>query len=159
MKKIERPSWDEYFLEIAEVVSRRASCFRNHVGAVIVQDKDIISTGYNGAPAFQKNCLEIGYCYRDKHNIKSGTNLELCRAVGSHAESNAIVLAAKNGHSTSGGTMYLYGHIAICNQCKAMISNANIKKVVQKTPDGEIKIFIPENDFTIHPVDKEDKEV
>ncbi len=86
-----RPSWDEYFLEIAEVVSHRASCFRNHVGAVIVQDKDIISTGYNGAPAFQKNCLEIGWCYRDRHNIKSGTNLELCRSVGSHAESNAIV--------------------------------------------------------------------
>ncbi|MEA1986284.1 MAG: deaminase [Candidatus Marinimicrobia bacterium] len=154
MKKTDRPSWDEYFLEIAEVVSRRASCFRNHVGAVIVQDKDIISTGYNGAPAFQKNCLEIGWCYRDRHNIKSGTNLELCRAVGSHAESNAIVLAAKNGHSTSSGTMYLYGHTTICNQCRAIIANANIKKVIQKTPDGEIKTFIPSKDFTVHPIDK-----
>lgn len=154
MKKTERPNWDEYFLDIAEVVSRRASCFRNHVGAVIVQDKDIISTGYNGAPSFQKNCLEIGYCYRDRHNIKSGTNLELCRAVGSHAESNAIVLAAKNGHSTSNGTMYLYGHTMICNQCKAIISNANIKKVIQKAPDGKVKIFYPKKDFTIHPIDQ-----
>lgn len=154
MKKPKRPNWEEYFLGIAEVVSRRASCFRNQVGAVIVQDKDIISTGYNGAPAFQKNCLEIGYCYRNKHNIKSGTNLELCRAVGSHAESNAIVLAAKNGHSTSNGTMYLYGHISICNQCKAMISNANIKKVVQKTADGKIQTFYPEKDFATHPIDQ-----
>ena len=108
MKK--RPDWDEYFLNIATEVAKRSSCFRNNVGAVIVKDKDIISTGYNGAPKHQKNCLEIGYCYRDKHNIESGTHLELCRAVGSHAETNAIALAAKNGHSTDGCTLYLIGH-------------------------------------------------
>lgn len=150
-----RKSWDEYFLDIAEMVASRSTCFRNKVGAVIVRNKDIISTGYNGAPTHQPNCLEIGFCYRDKHNIKSGTQLEKCRAVGSHAESNAVVLAARNGHSTSGGTMYVVGHRFICNQCKAIIANALIEKVVLKKPDGEIEIIYPARDWKVHPVDQE----
>ncbi len=77
-----RPDWDQYFLNIAKAVAERSSCLRNHVGAVIVNNKDIISTGYNGAPQFQKNCLEIGKCYRNDNKIKSGTQLERCRAVG-----------------------------------------------------------------------------
>ncbi len=148
-----RPSWDQYFLNIAKVVATRSSCLRNQVGAVIVKNKDIVSTGYNGAPQYQPNCLEIGWCYRDKHNIKSGTQLEKCRAVGSHAESNAIALAARNGHSTNNATIYVYGHYFICNQCKAMIANANIKRVVIQTPDGKIEEFYPEIDWRIHPID------
>lgn len=152
-KRPERPNWDDYFLDIARVVARRSSCLRRQVGAVIVHNKDIISTGYNGAPSFQQNSLEYGFCFRDKHQIKSGTNLELCRAVGSHAESNAIVLAARNGHSTAKGTIYIYGHEFICNMCKAMIANAFILRVVLQKPDGTVVEFIPERDWTVHPVD------
>jgi dCMP deaminase len=150
-----RPTWDEYFLNIARVVAQRSSCLRNKVGAVIVRNKDIISTGYNGSPQYQKNCLEIGFCYRDKHNIKSGTQLERCRAVGSHAESNAISLAARNGHSTDDSTIYIVGHNFVCNQCKALIANANITKVVQLKTDNTICVFYPEKDWCIHPIDQE----
>lgn len=153
---MDRPSWDEYFLGIARDVAKRSSCLRRQVGAVIVKDKDIVSTGYNGAPKYQKNCLEIGWCYRDKYNIKSGTSLELCRAVGSHAESNAIALAARNGHTTSDSHIYIHGHMFVCNQCKALIANANIKRVILETPDGKIEEYIPERDWTIHPVDQEE---
>ncbi len=152
---MDRPDWDEYFINIAKVVSERSSCLRNKVGAVIVKNHDIISTGYNGAPQFQKNCLEIGYCYRNNNNIKSGTQLERCRAVGSHAESNAISLAARNGHSTDMAQIYIVGHTNVCNQCKALISNANIKKVILLTPSGERHEFIPERDWQIHPIDQE----
>jgi len=106
-KESYRPSWDEYFLNIAKVVSSRSTCFRNKVGAVIVKDKAIISTGYNGAPKYQHHCMEIGYCYRQDLNIASGAQLETCRAVGSHAESNAVALAARNGHSTNDATIYV----------------------------------------------------
>ncbi|MEA2077008.1 MAG: deaminase [Candidatus Marinimicrobia bacterium] len=152
---MKRPGWDEYFLNIAKVVATRSSCLRRQVGAVIVNNKDIISTGYNGSPQYQKNCIEIGFCYRDKHNIKSGTQLERCRAVGSHAESNAIALAARNGHATNNSTIYICGHEFVCYQCKAQVSNANIKRVVLEKPDGTIEEWIPENDWTIHPIDME----
>ncbi|MCK5521110.1 MAG: dCMP deaminase family protein [Candidatus Marinimicrobia bacterium] len=148
-----RPNWDEYFLDIAKVVATRASCLRRQVGAVIVRNKDIISTGYNGAPVNQKSSLDYGFCYRDKNDIESGTHLELCRAVGSHAESNAIVLAARNGHATAESVMYIYGHQFVCNQCKAMIANAFIRRVILQKPDGSIEEYIPEKDWTVHPVD------
>lgn len=153
-KTAKRPDWDNYFLDIARVVAERASCLRNKVGAVIVNDKDIISTGYNGAPSYQKNCLEIGSCYRNEHNIASGTCLEQCRAVGSHAESNAISLAARNGHSTFGATIYITGHYFCCNQCKALIANAAIKRVLLEDPKGNIHEFFPERDWIIHPIDE-----
>lgn len=152
---MKRPDWDNYFLNIAKVVATRSSCLRRQVGAVIVHDKDIISTGYNGAPQFQPNCLEIGFCYRDKHNIKSGTQLERCRAVGSHAESNAIALAARNGHATADSTIYIYGHDFVCYQCRAQIANANIRRVILEHPGGDIEEWIPERDWIVHPVDKE----
>ena len=120
------------------MVATRSSCLRNRVGAVIVHNKDIISTGYNGSPQFQKNCIEIGYCYRDAHKIASGTQLERCRAVGSHAEANAISLAARNGHSTNGATIYITGHNVVCNQCKALIANANIRRVILQNLKGEV---------------------
>jgi len=150
----QRKSWDEYFLDIAEQVATRSTCFRNKVGAVVVRDKVIISTGYNGAPTHQPNCLEIGYCYRDRHQIPSGTSLERCRAVGSHAESNAVVLAARNGQSTNGATIYVVGHRFVCDQCKAIIANAKIEKVVQRKLDGTVDEIFPEKDWTVHPVDR-----
>jgi len=151
---MERPDWDAYFLDIAKVIAERSSCLRNKVGSVIARDKDIISTGYNGAPQYQKNCIEIGFCYRNKNNIPSGTQLERCRAVGSHAESNAINLAARNGHSTNNATIYIVGHNFVCNQCKAQIANANIKRVVLLTPKNEVLEFIPERDWRVHPIDQ-----
>ena len=154
METNDRPSWDEYFLDIASVVAERSACLRNHVGAIIVKDKDIVSSGYNGAPQYLHNCREIGFCYRDRNKIESGTQLERCRAVGSHAESNAISLAARNGHSTKDATIYICGHRQVCNQCMAMIANANIKRVVLRTPSGEIKEFIPERDWQVHPIDQ-----
>ena len=152
---MKRPGWDEYFLNIAKVVASRSSCLRRKVGAVIVHDKDIVSTGYNGAPQYQKNCLEIGFCYRDKHGILSGTQLENCRAVGSHAESNAIALAARNGHATAGSTVFISGHDFVCHQCRAQIVNANIKRVVLEHPDGSVEEWLPERDWMVHPIDKE----
>jgi len=158
--KDNRPSWDEYFLEIAKVVSTRSTCFRTKCGAVIVKDKKILSTGYNGSPRYQKNCAEIGFCYRNKNNIKSGTELEKCRACGCHAESNAIALASRDGSATNDSIMYMYGNKDICTMCKGIIANAGIIKVIMKTTDGycglqsEIKTYIPEKDWTIHQIDK-----
>ena len=148
----ERPDWETYFLNFAEVASTRSTCFRNKVGAVIVKDKKIISTGYNGVPKYQNNCMQIGFCYRDKNKIKSMTQLEKCRAVGSHAESNAICLAAKDGSACDGATLYAYGHTDICPQCRAMIANSGINQAIIKTPDGIIKHYIVK-EWTIHAVD------
>lgn len=142
-----RPNWDEYFLMLAFVVSRRSSCLRTKVGAVIVKDRDVISTGYNGAPRPQPNCLEIGSCYRDNNAIQSGTQLENCRASGSHAESNAIALAAKNGHSTKDAILYLYGHTKICNMCCGIIANSHIAQVIHLTDKGIIRRFNIEKDW------------
>jgi len=128
----ERPSLDEYFLEIAFVVSKRATCLRNNVGAVIVRDKRIISTGYNGAPSDLEHCLEIG-CTRDLEKIPSGKRKEKCRAV--HAEQNAIIQAAIHGASIAGATIYCT--YQPCTLCAKMIINSNIKKVVYSTPDPD----------------------
>ena len=149
-----RPSWDEYFLLLAFVVSRRSSCLRTKVGAAIVNVLDVISTGYNGAPTPQKNCIEIGLCYRNEHEIKSGTHLELCRASGSHAESNAIALAAKNGHSTRGATLYIYGHTFVCNMCRGIIANSHIKRVVHLREDGTVEDFIIDQDWARNILDE-----
>jgi dCMP deaminase len=142
-----RPNWDEYFLLLAFMASRRASCYRRKIGAVIVIDKAVISTGYNGAPNYQPNCLDIGECYRNKHNIKSLTQLELCRGSGSHAESNAIALAAQHGHATKNSTMYICGHQEVCNFCRGIITNARIIKVVHLRDDGIIKEYDVETDW------------
>jgi len=148
-----RPSWDEYFLLMAFIASRRSSCLRKKVGAVIVMDKAVISTGYNGAPNYQNNCLEKGKCYRDEHQIQSGTQLEKCRASGSHAESNAIALAAKNGHSTQGATLFIYGHNMICNMCRGIIANAAIKRVVHLSESNQIFEFNVQEDWIKNVID------
>lgn len=120
-----RPDTDPYFMEIAHVVAKRSTCLRNIVGAVIVKDKRIISTGYNGAPRNLEHCLDIG-CIRIKQNIESGTRHETCRAV--HAEQNAIIQAALHGMSTDGATLYCTHQP--CILCAKMMINANIKRVV-----------------------------
>jgi len=157
-KDFNRPNWDEYFLQICKVVSTRSVCYRSQCGSVIVKDKAIISTGYNGSPKGQRNCREIGYCYRNKHQILSGTQLEKCRAIGSHGESNAVVLAAKNHGGTDGATIYIYGNTAICAQCRAIIANAGIIRVVYRPKNTEDIIeYIPELDWNIHPLDMTDQ--
>jgi len=139
-----RPTIDEYFMNIAEVVATRSTCLRNHVGAVIVRDKRIISTGYNGAPRNLEHCLDIG-CIRNQENIESGTMHEVCRAV--HAEQNAIIQAALHGVSTKGATIYCTHQP--CVLCAKMIINANIVRVVfeQTYPDLHALEFFTEADI------------
>ena len=117
---IVRASWDEYFMEIAEIVKTRATCLRRQVGAVIVKDNRIITTGYNGAPAGLKHCTEMGGCERQRLGIPSGERHELCRAL--HAEQNAIIQAAKLGISTEGATIYIT--LQPCVICAKMLINA-----------------------------------
>ena len=151
-----RPDWDDVFVEIAKDIALRSACFRNKVGAVIVRDgKYVVSMGYNGAPVHQPNCQEIGFCYREKKDIKSGTELERCRAVGSHAESNAIAIAARLGQRTENTTIYVVGHAVICDQCKALIANSGITRVFHEKSDGKREIFIPSKDWTSHKIDLE----
>jgi dCMP deaminase len=120
-----RPSWDEYFMKIADLVSERSTCLRRAVGAIIVKDKRIISTGYNGAPRGLDHCLQIG-CMRERLGIPSGERHELCR--GAHAEQNAIIQAASAGSSMEGATMYCT--TAPCSTCSKMIINAGIVRLV-----------------------------
>lgn len=120
-----RPSWDEYFMEIARLVARRSTCLRRHVGAVLVKDKRIVSTGYNGAPKGLPHCSETG-CLREKLKVPEGERHELCR--GLHAEQNCIIQAAVFGVSTKGATLYCT-HFP-CSICAKMIINAEIAEVI-----------------------------
>lgn len=120
-----RPSWDEYFLDVAKLVAKRATCLRRSVGAVLVKDKRILATGYNGAPAGLKHCAEVG-CLRQKLNIPSGQRHELCRAL--HAEQNALIQASLYGISVKGST--LYSTCQPCLICAKMLINAGIKGIV-----------------------------
>jgi len=119
-----RPSWDEYFLEIAQVVSGRSTCLRRQVGALIVKDKRILTTGYNGAPRNLAHCLDVG-CLREEAGAESGHVHELCR--GLHAEQNAIIQAAMYGVSIDGGV--LYSTHQPCVLCSKMIINAALEAI------------------------------
>lgn len=134
-----RLSWDEYFMQMAELTSQRSTCMRRHVGAVIVQNKHVIATGYNGAPRGLRHCAEIGGCLREDLHIPSGERHELCRAL--HAEQNAIIQAAVLGQSVDGGSIYITHQP--CAICSKMIINAGISRIVVREgyPDelaGEI---------------------
>jgi len=122
-----RPSWDEYFMQIAELVATRSTCLRRKVGAVLVKDKRILATGYNGAPRNLPHC-EVTGCLREKLRIPSGERQEICR--GLHAEQNAIIQAALYGASIKGSTLYCTHQP--CITCSKMIINAGIEKVVFK---------------------------
>ena len=119
-----RPDWDSYFMEIAGIVSKRSTCMRRRVGALVVKDKRILATGYNGAPSGLKHCLDVG-CLREELGIASGERHELCR--GLHAEQNAIIQAAFHGVSIHGAHLYCT-HLP-CSICIKMLINAGIDKV------------------------------
>lgn len=144
-----RPELDEYFLKVAKVVAQRSTCLRHNVGAVLVKDKQIISTGYNGAAAGLPNCLDIG-CLKDQLKIVSGTGHDSCRAV--HAEQNAIVQAALHGVATKGTTIYLTH--APCSLCTKMMINAGVKRVVcfRDYPDQNSKELLKQAgiEFEVH---------
>ncbi len=123
-KKNVRPSWDEYFMEIAALVATRSTCRRRSVGAILVRDKRILATGYNGAPSGLAHCLDIG-CLREDLNVASGQRHELCRGI--HAEQNAIIQAAFHGFSIRGATLYCT-HLP-CAICTKMLINAGIERI------------------------------
>jgi dCMP deaminase len=125
MRRLTRPDTDEYFLKIASVVAERSTCRRHHVGAVAVKNKHILATGYNGAPAGAKDCLEIG-CLRDELGIPSGERHEICRGI--HAEQNVIIQAGLHGVSLEESTIYCT-HTP-CVLCAKMLVNAKIKRLV-----------------------------
>jgi dCMP deaminase len=141
MEGNKRLSWDEYFLKLAFLVAERSTCLRHHVGAVIVRDKRILTTGYNGAPSGVKDCLELG-CLREELGIPSGQRHEICRAV--HAEQNAIIQAGVYGIDISGSTMYCTH--SPCIICAKMIVNAKIKRFVTagEYPDESFKVLFDE---------------
>ncbi len=121
-----RPSWDEYFMAIAQVVASRSVCLRHKIGALIVNDdRQILSTGYNGPPRGIMHCAARGGCMRERDNIPSGTRQEYC--FGLHAEQNAIVQAAREGIRLLGSTLYCT--YQPCSLCARMVVNAGIKQV------------------------------
>ncbi len=138
-----RPGWDDYFIEIAKVVSSRATCMRRRYGAVIVKDKVIISTGYNGSPRGIKNCIDLQKCTREELNVPSGERYELCEAV--HAEQNAIINGSPD--RMKGATIYIAGFEEDesfaagkpCKLCDRMIRNAQIAEVVYLGKDGSLE--------------------
>ncbi|PJA29794.1 MAG: cytidine deaminase [candidate division Zixibacteria bacterium CG_4_9_14_3_um_filter_46_8] len=153
MAENKRPSWDEYFMNMAELVSQRSTCLRRKVGAVIVKDKRILATGYNGAPSGLPHCLEIG-CLREKMNIPSGERHELCRAI--HGEQNALVQSASFGVSVRGASIYSTTYP--CSLCSKMLINAGIIEIVvrDRYPDKmsaemlsqaniRVRVFVPDS--------------
>lgn len=138
---MERLSWDDYFMDITRLVAKRATCLRRQIGAVIVRDKRILATGYNGAPRGLPHCIETG-CLREQRGIPSGQQQELCR--GLHAEQNAIIQAALCGVSIENAQIYSYTHP--CVVCAKMIINAGIKRIVYEDsyPDDLSKQMLDE---------------
>lgn len=123
--KIKRPSWDEYFMKVAHLVSERSTCLRRKVGAVLIKDKRILATGYNGAPCGITHC-EVKGCLREQLKVPSGERHELCRGI--HGEQNVLVQAALHGVSTKGSTLYLT--CTPCIICAKLIINAGIEEIV-----------------------------
>jgi len=146
-KKSKRPGWDEYFIGIAKAVAARATCLRRKYGTVITKDNIIVSTGYNGAPAGMKDCLEVGKCTRKELQIPHGERYELCHSV--HAEANAVIRAAV--HELKGSTIYISGvddsagecHSEPCMMCKRIILNARIARVVYSDGNGNVHAVNP----------------
>ncbi len=142
-----RPTKDNYYLDIAEVVSARGTCLRRNYGAIIVKNDEIISTGYVGAPRGRKNCSDMGVCKRTELNIPRGERYEVCRSV--HAEANAIISAPRD--KMIDATMYLCGkevsdgsyikNSNSCSMCKRMIINAGIKTVVVRDSKTEYRVI------------------
>ena len=142
-----RPSWDDYFFQIAQQVATRSTCLRRRVGAVLVKDKRILSTGYNGAPKSISHCIDVG-CLREQMKVPSGERHELCRAL--HAEQNAIVQAALHGVKIEGSTLYCTHQP--CSLCAKMIINAGIVEVYfdEGYPDQLATDFFGEAGIKLH---------
>ena len=144
---MERPDKINYYLDIAETVSRRSTCLRKHYGAIIVKNDVIISTGCNGAPRGRKNCSDINYCMRDALGIPRGERYEMCRSV--HAEANAIIAADRD--KMLGSTLYmscidpktgkLTGGVCSCMMCKRLVLNAGIKEVIVRETETEYTVY------------------
>ena len=142
-----RVSKDNYYLDIAQIVSERSTCLRKCYGAIIVKNDSIISTGYNGAPRGRKNCSDVGYCMRDKLNIPRGERYELCRSV--HAEANAIIAAPRD--QMLGSVLYMVGtdaktgellsDITSCAMCKRLVINAGIEKIVVRNDPENYTVY------------------
>lgn len=124
-----RPSWDEYFMAITDQVAERATCKRRHIGAILVKDKRILATGYNGTPAGLAHCDEVG-CLREQRGIPSGTQHELCRGI--HAEQNAVIQAARHGIAIDGATVYCTHQP--CVLCAKILINAGVTDIVYREP-------------------------
>lgn len=146
-----RPSWDEYFMEVAAVIAKRSTCLRRKVGAVIVKDRKILSTGYNGAPHKVKHCGSTG-CLRAKLNVPSGERHEICRGI--HAEQNAILQAALSGTSIKDAEIYTTTFP--CVVCAKMIINSGLNKIYFSGdyPDELSKEMLSEAKVQIIKVDK-----
>ncbi|MFP4225592.1 MAG: deoxycytidylate deaminase [Desulfobacterales bacterium] len=123
-----RPAWNDYFMEIAALVAKRSTCLRRAVGAILVKDKRILATGYNGAPSGITHCAEVG-CMRETMQIASGERHELCRGI--HAEQNAIIQAAYHGVPIAGASLYCTN--LPCSICTKMLINAGIKKIYYRS--------------------------
>jgi len=156
---------ENYYLDIAQTVLERSTCLRRHYGAIIVQNDEIISTGYNGAPRGRKNCADLGLCAREALNIPSGERYELCRSV--HAEANAIISAARS--ETLGATLYMVcrdpktGELlpgsTSCAMCRRLIINAGIARLVIRDTATEYRVvdvqkeWVEEDDSLTYPGD------
>ncbi len=153
-KSSERISWDEYFMQMAELTARRSTCLRRSVGAVIVKEKHVIATGYNGAPRGIKHCDERGGCLREKMNVPSGQRHELCMAL--HAEQNAIIQAATLGQSIEGGTIYVTHQPCII--CAKMIINAGLSRIIvrQGYPDEMARNILEEAGLEVEMLEKQE---
>jgi len=150
-KKKVRPTWEEYFLEMACLVAKRSTCLRRKVGAVVVKDKRILATGYNGAPSGLAHCLDIG-CLRVRLKVPSGQRHELCR--GLHAEQNVILQAVTHQINIKDSTLYITNQPCII--CAKMLINAGIKQIVvlEGYPDSLARKFLKEAKIKIRTVKK-----
>ena len=142
----ERPSYDEYFMEMAHVVSKRSTCLRRKVGALLVKDKHILCTGYNGAPKGLSHCSDVG-CLREEQNIPPGERHELCR--GLHAEQNAIIQASVFGVSVKGSVLYCTN--TPCVVCVKMLINAGVEEIIYsgEYPDDLARKILQESNIKI----------
>ncbi len=122
---MQRPTWDQYFMQITTLVATRSTCMRRQVGALLVKNKNILATGYNGVPSGIRHCDEVG-CLREQLNVPSGERHELCR--GLHAEQNAIIQAARHGINIEGSTLYCTD--SPCSICSKMLVNAGVLEIV-----------------------------
>lgn len=146
-EKVERRDKINYYLDIAETVLERGTCLRRNYGSIIVKNDEIISTGYTGAPRGRKNCIDLGFCMREKLNVPRGERYELCRSV--HSEANAIISAPRN--EMIGSILYLAGkdaktgelveNASSCAMCKRMILNAGIEHVIVRLTKDTYKVI------------------